>query len=120
MFGILFKQPLSARGKKDCLHRLENRLGAGDVGVNCEQNEKKNSGKEVRKFLLHQTFVCYYFSLFFFFLRYSHATHEKRVVHGLMGWKNNDNPISRQTFTLFFLSFHRVKNSAMERWKNCG
>lgn len=50
--------------------------------------KRENSGKEVRKFLLHQAFVCYYFSLFFFSLG---------VVHELMGWKNNDNPISKQT-----------------------
>lgn len=105
-FGILFKQSSERSWHRDCLDRLENCLRVREKQVNEENGWKmKSAGKEVRKFLLHQAFVCYYFSLFFC------TSIGSRVVQGLMGWKNNDNPIfevssraarKRISFTLFF------------------
>lgn len=89
-FGILFKQSSERSWHRDCLDRLENCLRVKEKQVNEENGWKmKSAGKEVRKFLLHQAFVCYYFSLFFC------TSIGSRVVQGLMGWKNNDNPISK-------------------------
>lgn len=87
----------------------------GEKQVNEENGWKmKSAGKEVRKFLLHQAFVCYYFSLFFC------TSIGSRVVQGLMGWKNNDNPISKwarerqgSEFHLHFFLPNDEKESAM-------
>lgn len=52
-----------ARGKRDCLDRLENCYGA-------KERNTHSRGKEVRKFLLHQAFVI--------ILRFSHARQGNR------------------------------------------